>query len=398
MGSEDVRRYGQLVLSLLLLLSLTAVIGQIWTHPRTTQWDFSIYYHAVLAREAGKNPYETEDLQELGHSFDRSFRYPPIVLGVLRPVVSLPYVSAARVWLLLKLALVGAVVLLWKRVFVPRCSLLLLLWLTMFAFNAALIWDLRSGNISVLEQLLLWAGLACYLRGRLALFVLFVVFAAVFKLTLIAFLLLLVWHPERPLSRLLLSLGGVLVFIMLILLPIFSSPELGRQFLGSMDLFDTTTRSNPTAYSVFRMIYGYISGADPEHRLVFSFGLVYTALILTFSFKTLLFLRRHVDLLPFICGFCVVFALIMPRFIAYSYLLLVVPAIVLWFPLARNLGAAVVLAGLMAVQGLQMLPPVEFGEVLTTHFAYFLVLTLWILTIAVTRAGIGWLDWDAERS
>lgn len=54
---------------------------------------------------------------------------------------------------------------------------------------------------------------------------------------------------------------------------------------------------------------------------------------------------------------CFCYALVVPRLMVYSYMILIVPVLALALPAARrNAGGAFALAGLVCVDGLQMLP------------------------------------------
>src|SRR4030095_16139597 len=117
-------------------------------------------------------------------------------LAMFLPFTWLSVPSGILVWLVVKLVLLGILVVIWRREFVPQASWPLVLGLTFFGFNAAVLWDLRTGNVSVLEQLLLWLPFARYAGGHRKSFAALVVAASIFKLQPILFLALLLRPDE----------------------------------------------------------------------------------------------------------------------------------------------------------------------------------------------------------
>jgi hypothetical protein len=182
-------------------------------------WDFDTFYYAAAAYRQGLDPYRLESLAAVaGKHVPLPFLYPPAALAMFAPFAALPLATATVAWLALKLALCVALVALWSRAFLPVTGLVTLVLASVFAFNAALVMDLRSGNVAIIEGLALWIAFACYVRDRRWPFAILVAVAASLKLLPIAFLALLLVpsRQARPAPGLLLAglgLFGAIAFL-----------------------------------------------------------------------------------------------------------------------------------------------------------------------------------------
>src|SRR4029078_2135963 len=108
---------------------------------------------------------------------------------------TLPEPVALALWAALKVVLTVFLVVVWKRVFLPRAPWSQLAWVAVLASNASAVWDVRSGNVALVEAALVWAALACYVRGRVRMFAALVVLSATFELIPAVFLFLLLVPP-----------------------------------------------------------------------------------------------------------------------------------------------------------------------------------------------------------
>src|SRR5262249_36703490 len=157
----------------------------------TLQGDFRTYVAAAKAAWLGLDPYRPDVLGSVAGRGVAPFGYPPVALAPFVAIGSLPYGLAATVWIVGKLALLAGLVGLWLRVFAPEAGLLPLALVAVFGWNAAALWDVRAGNVAIVECALVWSALACFVRGRRSAFAALVVVAACFKLLPAMFLLLL---------------------------------------------------------------------------------------------------------------------------------------------------------------------------------------------------------------
>ena len=126
---------------------------------RSAQWDFKAYYTAAAAHKLGLNPHEPAVLTGVaGEPITLWFSYPPFLLYVFHPFTWLGLPAAMAVYLTVKAAAVCALVLLWPRIFGLGRHMILFVVFIPFAFEGALLGDLRAGNISVFEQLFYLGG------------------------------------------------------------------------------------------------------------------------------------------------------------------------------------------------------------------------------------------------
>jgi hypothetical protein len=188
-----------MILLIILLIWTAGTLVDMLRNP-AMQWDLRAFYFASEAYQQGLDPYEPDNLSRIsGYRIHHGFLYPPVTLVAFRLLTMLPYPNVFWVWPFLKLLAVLALLLLWRRQFQLRTPPPALLAVVLLGFNAALIWDLRSGSISVFEQLLLWSAFACFLQQRYSGFVVLLVLVALFKIVFIVFLgLLLLSRVSNP--------------------------------------------------------------------------------------------------------------------------------------------------------------------------------------------------------
>ncbi len=191
-----------------------AIVQSVW-RDRTNQWDFRAYYLAAVARASGENPYDTAVLSRLAVgrriALTQPFVYPPYTLLLFRPLAALPFDRAYEAFLVAKVAALVGLVVFWARRFVGNPNSPWFYLFSFLAFRAALLFDLRAGNITIFELVLVWSALAAFEAGRFRTFVGLLAVGAAAKLVPLALLGLLWCVPCR--RRVLLgSLGaGVVV-------------------------------------------------------------------------------------------------------------------------------------------------------------------------------------------
>src|SRR6185295_6809143 len=145
-----------------LLLALVAGIAVVYVgagarHP----WDFETYYHAASAYRVGLDPYQLQSLTSVaGRPVELPFLYPPATLLLFVPFSHLPLGAAIVAWLTIQCLLAGILLWIWWRTFLRSVAPDLLVVVALLGFDVALLWNLRTGNVALAEQVLLWAGLA----------------------------------------------------------------------------------------------------------------------------------------------------------------------------------------------------------------------------------------------
>lgn len=175
-------------------------------------WDLAVYVHAAPTLLAGFNPYDPAELARVsGQSDLLSCYYPPLTVAAFTPLARMQLASAALLVLGLKLALLAGLLRAWTRRLGPWVVVVTaLLWL--YAIQI----DLNSGNVSVFEQALLWAGVAALLAGRRLPFAALIASAAVFKLQLISMAALaLVVDPRHGWRLVCIALGGLSAYLLI---------------------------------------------------------------------------------------------------------------------------------------------------------------------------------------
>lgn len=362
-------------------------------------WDFDTFYYAATALVRGLDPYRLDSLAAVaGKHVPLPFLYPPAVLPLFVPLTTLPLGAATVAWLALKGASCIALLALWHRVFVPGTRIATLVLAGVFAFNAALVMDLRSGNVAILEALALWIAFASYARDRRWPFAILVALAGSLKLLPIAFLALLLVPSRHARPSRGPFLAGLGVFGAVLLLP----AAWGASWPGVLFAGTPAARPhgefNPSSLGLLDALLGGPPGAAagfPDAAVLL--WAAYAVALLIVSRNVLRRAWRRGDASEWIAIACVLFALLSPRMMAYSYVLLVAPALMLierLFPSARDRAIAV---ALLVAQGVARLglgadfllsvPGLPFRDAtVVANLPFLLVLGLWI---ALLRAGDG---------
>jgi len=314
----------------LMAVIIVMAVASIYLHP-AKESDFLGFYDAVTAFDHGQNPYSVNAISPDDQSAVKPFIYPPYTLYLFRPFTWLGFATAARLFLTLKLLAIGGLLYLWQRIFAMNEYRGLFYFLVPLAFSGALIADLRAGNISIFEQLVIWTGFYLYLRGKTVLFGIAIVLTALFKLTPILLLGLLAakWKKKE------LACGAILsaVFIGLLAVSAVIWPDLFAHFTkNAHGLTGEHGEANPSTLALVTDAMHWF-GAKARLTLPAIVPLAIYALLaagaLAVSVATACRLRRmesrQGDLWR-ICLLCFAFAVIAPRFKDYSYILLIAPA------------------------------------------------------------------------
>jgi glycosyl transferase family 87 len=374
----------------LLLVYSAALVADLCRQPHALQWDFKTYYYAARAWTLGLNPYDLKALSQLaGTRLYFPYVYPSLTLALFWPFTLLPFQGAYYVYLAVKLAALAGLLWLWKRTVLKEETDTLFYYFVLFAFSNSLYIDFRAGNISVFEQLLLWTGFACFLRGRLLPFCACIVAAGLFKVTPAAFLFLLPFSGHRRKYGYL--AGSLALFAGLLLASYAMMP--GQAGFGVDNAGGGLTEhgaNNPCTLAFIQEITTILAvripGAVPD-ALPFA---LYAAALLLVGIPSLAAYRRlgrvetaDRDRILLFLGL-VVYGLLVPRFKCYSYILLIPPA---YFLLKRirflPVHALAPLAFMIPTAGTLSLPGT--GAVLRYLADYqpmFQAYVLWLLYLA----------------
>jgi hypothetical protein len=297
------------------------------------QWDFRTYYYAAAVYSQGGDPYRLEALSAAaGEPISLPYLYPPYVLHLFQPFLAVDHATAALIYFALKVVALVALLALWRRAFFPEAPQAALLLVAALAYNACIWRDLVAGNVSLFEQLAIWTGLLAYLQRKYRLFCLLIGISALFKGVSLLLLFLPLLQPERR-RALLPVLGTVAAFLALHMASTMQTPELYREFLTRALAWDERGVTNPTALSFFREL-ATLAGRELGLALPSLAWALYGSWLVALAAIFLLVWRARGEVLGereglFFCLF--VYALLLPRFKDYSFILLIVPSLaVLW--------------------------------------------------------------------
>jgi len=351
------------------------------------QWDFETYYYAAKAFRTGLNPYDLDALSFVaGRSVELPFVYPPVTLLVFLPFSILPLGLASLGWLAVQCILATSLIWLWRKEFLPSVAPDLLLTVALLGYDLALLWSLRTGNVSLLEQALLWTGFAAYVRRRLLPAAVLIAAASAFKLYPIVFLTLLLSAPVKRGRGVAVGLG-IAVFAMLVAVPLVAPESWIRAVAATFTKGHPSLEVNPNALTILESALS-LGGVSAS-----SVGRVGPVLYVLFAIALLLISReslRRVFRAPRPLD-CVVTAMMLwfllsPRTMIYSYVSAIVPSVfILHCGISDRRwrgGSTLALALPGAVRLLPGNPPAWLGVV-----SFAMILAIWILWTRINAEG-----------
>ena len=384
MSGNALRGIGRILTGIALALLLAYVI-QYAVRTRTQQWDTGTYHLAARAALAGLDPYSMEHLSSMagGKVVFYPFVYPPIGLLPFIGLAMLPLAKALTLWISLKVVLLVGLVLLWRRV-APEIEWLPLAISAVFGFGASALWDLRAGNVGIVEAVLVWLGLAAFVRGKRGAFSAWIIAASCFKLAPAVFLLLWLAPTADRRANLKHFVISGLVLGTLVWGPLWIGPAAHWSgFLSNVSEMFPVGPSNP---SILALILTYARPAAGSEALAQSIAiggwLVIALVILAISARWLLATWHARDARRWVFTAVWLYALLAPRPMAYGFVLAAIAPLAL---LPRFLDGSVgrlIVACVLCVHGVLVAadrPPattwMQFTPVL-------LALTLWLLVLA----------------
>jgi len=346
------------VVALFLSLGLAAIcLGQAFLLS-SSQWDLKIWWAMGNAFRAGRSPYIVEG--------GLPFIYPPIAVPLLAPLSLLPFEAAIAVWILLKLCALAGLVAIWRQFVEIRGTALEVLYF-LFAFGSALTIDFVAGNPCTFEQLGLWLGLLALSRGRIFWFCAAVVATAQLKISPALMLGALLLVPKEPRWGAFAAASGA--FLGLLGLQRLLAPEWFAQFITRSLTVDERGPDNPS-------LYGLIRDLAPDPGLsVLIWG---AAVVLVAALSLRAARRGSGDVRVRVLLATVVYALIAPRFMDYSYELLLPTG--LYF--LRRPGLTVPVAAAIALplpRGARLLT--QAGRVLQNYYPLACALAVFALLL-----------------
>jgi hypothetical protein len=293
-------------------------------------WDFKMQSGAARILAQGKNPYDPRVTRvELGTPL--WYAYPPATLWFYRLFNFMGEKTACLVFLFLKVGAIFFLLWFWSKYFLEEKLEAAFCFFCLFAYNSALFLDLRSGNINLFEQLLLWLSFYFFLKNRLPLCCGLVLLAASFKIMPIFFLVLILFKKNR--HKVWLFLSSAALFLGYFLIQYALWPQMFRAFLeaGRGTLVERRIIS-PTTFGFITEIFdllarrrAFVINQEWQEAI---FGLI-ILFVLFFSYRAYLVLKKYEPedkekIVVFLL--CLIYALITLRMKDYAYVLLLVPS------------------------------------------------------------------------
>lgn len=329
----------------IILVVFAYLISTIWTHPDRYQGDFKIYYFGARAFGAGVNPYDLDALQRFAREstgmasmqqpqISDRFVYTPLSLPIFELFARLRYETASRLFLTIKLIALIFLIIQWRQYFLANLDRKHFLLFLMVAYNAAVFIDLFAGNISIFEQAFLWLAFYYLHRDKLLWFCAFLGLAACFKLVPLLFVVAL-WLSPHP-RRWYYAAGLVGAYTTAMVTLYMGQPVLLSQFFRATRQLHEYGLYAPSSHAFIADLCNYLSQfgysfLDDRTAACIYLGWVALVVLLTVRLMATLKPREDADnRIIAIFVFCLAYALIMPRFKDYSYILLVPATYFVW--------------------------------------------------------------------
>jgi hypothetical protein len=348
--------------------------------------DFWTYYLAARAHSLGLDPYSLEVLNAIADRprsstlFEYPFVYPPMAIYVFEPLIHLRFEDASILYLTVKAAMLVGLFAMWSALFLRRFDPVFL-WFGLLAFNSPAYIDMHIGNVSIIEQFLLWTGFAALLARRHAVFCALTAAAALFKLTPLVFLGLLFVPSLRPKRPFLLAGVTVGLFGLVAAASYLAIPGAAEGLAQNLNKhFMLVGAINPSLLSVWeftRQALWTETGIALPAWLPFLLYAVAACAVLAFS---LLALRASaVDGRSAILFACLTYAVLMPRLPDYAYIIVLLPAYVAFC--RTTIGASPLLLVLAFIQvANQHVPGGKiFYSIVIQYYPLLLALLAWWL-------------------
>ncbi len=313
----------------LVVITYVVVISlNILRSPTQYQWDFKTYLFAGRLIHEGGNPYDAARLAAFSQGeTSYTFVYAPIVGVVLGLIPPMDELMAYYVFYAVKIICLVVLCYVWKKYFLQTSQLVGFLLILAFGFRETVASDLRSGNISIFEQLAIWISLIWYMKGDFWKFGGGIIAISLIKILPIVFLVLLLFDPQqRQMKKFLVCL---LIFALLMLLQYVMYPQLFQSFITAVHSINERAPTNPSLLAAafdasdrLRNLSGLGLLTSPVVGSVM-YGAV-AVVILAISVRTIV--RHDVNAVAVVMIFCATLALTLPRFKDYSYVLMIIPA------------------------------------------------------------------------
>lgn len=383
------------VFTFLLFLYVIFLVWNLSVNVNSGLWDSKAYFYSAISSDQNLNPYDAKDLSVIAQKdWLTPFAYPPLTLYFFKLFSVDNAEIFAVVFLLFKMILLIILVLLWQKILNIKSDPVFYLFI-LLSFNSTVYIDLRTGNVSVIIQLLLWTGIFFYLRKEYISFCLFILLAASFKLIPVIFLLLLLFIGDKRKYKLL--IGSTSAFMLYLLLNYLMFPLLFDEFIQSA--FNNLNGkgkgiTHPALFSFvkdgLKELYIYkvreIIGFKMTSVIELLIFISIISVIFIVTVRSIKKVKDEKNILSadkeliLVSLFCILFSLIMPRFKDYDYILLILPS---YFIISRSgfTDPKFLLVFIFIISSVKVtLPGINvFYGVLWDYYPLFLAIIIWIL-------------------
>jgi len=374
------------LIPVIILIGFLLVVG-ILARGEKYQNDFKSYYYASEVAKLGGNPYDLTQIESMkGSEQPYPFLYQPLLLSFFKLFSFFSYHTAHILWIGLKAICLIILIYIWKCKFLPDEPLWLFVLFVSIAFGFAVIQDLRVGNISIIIQTLIWSGFYMIKKNKPAIFCILILLAATFRLFPVFLLLVLPLLLGRKGWYYLFVSAVVMITVQLIQYVV--DPSLYGQWIHSLQSFsERGTSANPSSYALICDIIdlGARFGIDNSIRSVAShlFYLIFIVGIFIFSYKFIKRIKslKNIDFTQIlIFTSCLIYALIMPRFKTYSFILLIPVAYYIIKYYSRGL-AFVLFIVLLSLGNNPPLPNIIL-DIFWWYYPLYIAFALWLIWIS----------------
>jgi hypothetical protein len=205
---------------------------------------------------------------------------------------------------------------------------------SVFAFGGAFSLDMRAGNVTLIEQALLWLGLAALLDRRVGAFCILVVASSFFKWTTILFLGLLPFVEFRRRW----SYGGLAIaaFLGMIAVNYVAYPGLFGRFLEQASHHpEAAHQANLSSLTLIKFLTSHLGRLGMEPAILSMLAwLLFAGIVAGVTYLLIRTIRKlssngetQVELLIYTA--CLAYVVAMPRFKHYAFIILVPVALVM---------------------------------------------------------------------
>lgn len=351
------------------------------------QWDFKVYYYAAKLDAAGGNAYNHGALKQFsGEKGIMAYLYPPIVLPFFRIFTAFSFQTANILWICFKAACFILLLFLWCRKFLYNEKGWLIFLFAFFAFGSALFLDFKAGNIGVIIQLLLWSGFYFLIDDRPILFCLMIIAASLFKLTPLLFLILLPLMFGRRGFKYLVS--GIVGFALIMTVDYFAQHADFVNWLKILAMPEERGASFNPSFLAFSKDFSQILkhtwlGKILPAGFPWILYLTMVAIIIFIAFKYVpwqKFKAAKNGRIEMIYMSCFIYAMIMPRFKTYSFILLIPPALYVIRSYSRELFFPLMII-LVSLSTRPAFLNHNLADLFWTYYSLFLIYALWLIWI-----------------